>query len=487
MDEFDLLLQEAEELSPPGYNANRDSDLSSKPEPKRKSRKTTNTFSNKLPSVEKNKPRPQTTKDSRKSTDKSFAGSDFSGLLDFEVHDIEESIDKTEEDFTLTIEARIKKFRETTKRELEDEKNQLLQEFQEKLAERKKYHQESLEIKKQIYEQELKELEHIRISYEKMETLTDNLGFNTNLLNNISLKINENKEEESREKFSKLLQVEKNLEERETRILAQEYQLEKEKMQVQENFEYLSKIESERRSRFEQEEKQIKAEKDKLYNIFQLVTQQTQEKKQEIIRETQKIKVLQESLEKRKAEVRNGVNSTLQQLDEYEELLIQKHEETLKLINQERRQISDKRAKIEDARYDTRGFEEKINQQTSIIEKKEQELNNQVEELIKNKNILESQRSVLEGEMQSLHQLSLKLHTQSEEISKSKEQLEYEINYLNKLEEDTENLKVSSRNDLVTAKEYCRQLELQMKTYEKMSVNLIQDLHNSIITPANLY
>ena len=199
------------------------------------------------------------------------------------------------------------------------------------------------------------------------------------------------------------------------------------------------------------------------------------------MKETHKIKILQENLAKRKEEVRKGVSSKLKQLEDFEELMISKHEETLRMINQERRQISEKREKIEDTRREIKIFEEKINSQTMIIERREHELNLEVEELIKNKNLLENQRALLENEMQSMHQLSLKLHTQSEEISRSKELLETETQYLMKMEEETETLKASSRNELSTAKEFCKQLDLKMKTYEKMSVNLIQDMHSSII------
>ena len=430
--------------------------------------------------IEKKNPRPATTKDYRNYSEKSE--DEFSQLLDMEAEEVSvnESIDPTK-----SIEERIAELRESTKSDLEKEKEELAQIAQEKIQEKKKFIQESLDVKKKMFEQELKELEDIRNSYQKMEALADNLGFNTNLLNNLSQKISDTKEVEDYAKSDKLVQFERSLEEREARLVSQELQLDRDKLTVQEHLEIISKMEADRKIRFEEEEKQLKFEKDKIYAIFSLVSQQGLEKKQEIIRESQKVKAQQDSLMKRKDELRNGVDFRLQQLSEYQELIIQKHEETLKLINQERRQLSEKRERIEEARRETSGFEEKINQQSEVIEKREQELNHQVEELIKSKNLLESHRGILEGEMQALHQLSLKLHSQSEEISKSKEQLEYETNYLLKLEEETENLKISSKHEMVAAKEYCRQLDQQMRTYEKMSVNLIQDLHNDIVTPYN--
>ena len=424
------------------------------------------------------------TTDFTKILEKSISEDNFSELLEEKSSKEEQSkydLSQDEISDVNMIETSIKALKESTKLEIESQKLELEAFNKERILEKKQKYNEMLDLKKRLYEEELKEIENIQISYQKMEALADNLGFNTNLLNSISQKLRDTKENEENTKNSKILDFEKSLKERELRILSQEQQLEKNKIHVQENSENLLKIETERRNAFEQEEKKIKAEKEKLYQTFQLITQELQGKKQEIVKETHKIKILQENLAKRKEEVRKGVSSKLKQLEDFEELMISKHEETLRMINQERRQISEKREKIEDTRREIKIFEEKINSQTMIIERREHELNLEVEELIKNKNLLENQRALLENEMQSMHQLSLKLHTQSEEISRSKELLETETQYLMKMEEETETLKASSRNELSTAKEFCKQLDLKMKTYEKMSVNLIQDMHSSII------
>lgn len=475
--DFESLLREAEEEFAPTKGKLIESEGESVSErPAGRGKPKTGIIKKTLEKVQK-KPRPATTKDySARSSD-----SDFYKMLD-----IEDPVSESEQvDPTLSIEERIRELKESTRQEVEQEKVELSQSNYEKILKTRQNFAESLELKKKLYEQELNDLERIKASYEKMESLTDNLGFNTNLLNNISQKISERKEENEYAKSGKLIDFERKLEERETRVLALEKQLEREKISVQDALENLFRMETSRRVRFEQEEKQIGEEKAKIYSIFQLISQQTQEKKQEILKDTQKIKFQQESLSKRNCEIRNGVDLKLQNLTEYEELLIQKHEETLKLVNQERRQLSEKREKLGESKREVSVFEEKIKQQSEIVEKRESELNYEVEELIRNKNVLESQRAMLESEMQTVHQLSLKLHSQSEDISKSKEQLEYEAVYLAKLEEDTENLKASSQHEMQTAKEYCKQLDQQMKTYEKMSVNLIQDLHSSIVTPFN--
>jgi hypothetical protein len=414
-----------------------------------------------------------------KKSQKSSSEDSFLGILGHESHQEEEE-DYQEEDSIKTKEEKIKNIKKSTKLKLEKEKQKLIESNDHKISERKKSYKEAFELAKQQFEQELKELESLQLSYAKMDTLADKLGYNTNLLSNISLKLSENKEGEDLVKNSKLIELENSLFDRENRILHQEQALEKEKIMVQDSFESISNLEHELKSNFEQEQKKLKTEKEKLYSLFQLVSQQTQEKKQEIIKESHKIKIQEQNLLKRKEQVKLGVNLKLDELNQFEELMIQKHEETLKLIAQERRQISEKRDKTEESRKEIKVFEEKIAQQTLIIERRENELNAEVEELIRNKNLLESRRSILESEMQSMHQLSLKLHAQSEEISKSKEQIELEYNYIAKLEEDVENLKVSSKHECDSAKDYCRQLEQKMKTYEKMSLNLIQDLHPSI-------
>lgn len=269
------------------------------------------------------------------------------------------------------------------------------------------------------------------------------------------------------------------LEEREKAIFDREQKLDRELFDVQENLDSIKKQENEMREYYDGERKRIIQENQKVHSIYLTVLAEVNEKKQETAKETHKIKVMKEALEKRKEKVNQGVGNRLKELEDIEELLIAKHEETLKMINVERRQLSEKREKLEEKKMENQVFEDKLKQNIAIVERREAEINSAVDELIKNKNTIESQRLSLEAEMQNLHKLSLKLHSQSENISRSKEQMETEFNLLAKQEEDVENMKNYSKHEMITAKETWRSLEQQMRTFERMSVNLLQDLNPS--------
>ncbi|OMJ77075.1 hypothetical protein SteCoe_23427 [Stentor coeruleus] len=477
MDDFDLLLQEvAEEASSQSSEPKAKKPSNKKGDPKKSSTKY-----GKFDSKNSVKPqdRPYTTNPKGKNIEKSSSESNLSDVLNYEEH-VESSYHEQSErsfiDPITSLKNQIEDVRKRKQEDLERQNNELSQFHEKTITERNQRSKELREEIKERYETELKDLENMKISYSKMQNLTDSLGFNTNLLNNLSLKLNETKEVEETGKYTKLVQFEKTLQEREARILNKEQQVERDFLILQEKFENAGREENEIRGKYESEQGRIRAEKEKIFQVFQMIQKQIHEKKQDLVKETHKIKMQQESLAKRKDQVRKGVSARLQELQDYEDLMIQKHEETIKLINLERRQMSEKRDRLEEIRNETRVFEEKISKNTAIIERREQELNLEVEDLMKSKNAIEIQRAHLESEMQSMHLLSVKLHNQSEGISKSKEQLEIESNSLIKQEEDVENMKVYSKHELLTAKETWKQLEQQMRTFERMSVNLIQDI-----------
>lgn len=475
--DFDMMLQEVAEDA---LSRSLESEAK-KPSDKKGGPKKASTKYGKLDYKNPAKPkdRPYTTNPKAKDLENSLGGSDFSNMLNFDEH-VESSYHEQSErsfiDPIVSLKNQIEDVKKSKQEDLERQNNELSQFHEKTISERKQRLKESREETKERYETELKDLENIKISYGKMQNLADSLGFNTNLLNNLSLKLNETKEVEETGKYTKLVQFEKTLQEREARILSKEQQVERDCLILQEKFENVAREENEIRGKYESEQDRIRTEKEKIFQVFQLIQKQIHEKKQDLVKETHKIKMQQESLAKRKDQVRKGVNARLQELQDYEDLMIQKHEETLKLINLERRQMSEKRDRLEEIRNETQVFEEKISQNTAIIERREQELNLEVEDLMKNKNAIEIQRAHLESEMQNMHLLSVKLHNQSEGISKSKEQLEVETNSLSKQEEDVENMKVYSKHELLTAKETWKQLEQQMRTFERMSVNLIQDI-----------
>lgn len=473
--EFDDLLNElAEEIEPPKQKDSKKKDIKGKKIQKPLTSKINQYSDDDL------SPRPFTTK-TKKKRDYSDSDKDLFDILKSsrnEDSSLKESKNSSEENFK-SIEDRIQYIREQQKQELEQQKSEFLTYKAQVLQEKQKFFSDSLELQKREYDEQIRELQKIKDNYEKMQNISDTLGFSTTLLDNISQQLIKNKEDTEANRDFKFEKMEKMLEEREKAIFDREQKLDRELFDVQENLDSIKKQENEMREYYDGERKRIIQENQKVHSIYLTVLAEVNEKKQETAKETHKIKVMKEALEKRKEKVNQGVGNRLKELEDIEELLIAKHEETLKMINVERRQLSEKREKLEEKKMENQVFEDKLKQNIAIVERREAEINSAVDELIKNKNTIESQRLSLEAEMQNLHKLSLKLHSQSENISRSKEQMETEFNLLAKQEEDVENMKNYSKHEMITAKETWRSLEQQMRTFERMSVNLLQDLNPS--------
>lgn len=425
-------------------------------------------------------PRPYTTK-TKKKIGSNDSDIDFFDILKSEPNQsssVIESQNSIEDNFK-SIEDRINYIRDQQKQELDSQKAEFLEHKGEIFQEKQKFYSDSLELQKREYDEQIRELQTIKDNYEKMQKIADTLGFSTNLLDNISQQLIKDKEDTEASRENKFERMEKVLEEREKAIFDREQKLDRELVDIQDSLDSIKRQENEMREYFESEKKRVVQENEKVHSIYLMILAEINEKKQEAAKETHKIKVMKETLEKRKEQVNQGVGSRLKELEDIEDTLIAKHEETLKMINIERRQLSEKREKLEEKRMENQIFEDKVKQNTAIVERKEAEINSAVEELIRSKNNLEIQRATLEAEMQNLHKLSLKLHAQSENISKSKEQMEAEFNMLSKQEEDVENMKNYSRHEMISAKETWKSLEQQMRTFERMSVNLLQDLNPS--------
>jgi hypothetical protein len=389
-------------------------------------------------------------------------------------------LNPSEDPVISSLEIEIKDIKKFTEKQLEKEKSKILLKNQKILTNIKKEYQETIELTRKLYDDQLLELQNVKNSFEKIQTISDNLGFSTNLLDGISQELVRNKEDMELHKALKYEKQEKDLNEREKSIFDREQKLERELLDVQENLDSFKKQENEMREYYELEKAKVRQEIQNVHSIYLVIKAEINEKKQETLKEAHKIKVMQDDLEKRREQVNKGVGSRLKELEDFEELLILKHEETLKMINIERRQLSEKRDKLEEKKRENLVFEEKLRQNTNIVENREIDINLAIDELLKNKNIIEIQRATLEAEMQNMHKLSLKLHAQSENISKSKEQLEAEFNLLSKQEEDVENMKNYSKNEMLNAKESSKSLEQQLRTFERMSLNLIQDLNPAL-------
>ena len=390
----------------------------------------------------------------------------------------ESSLGIIEDEFQ-PIEKKIKQTRERAQKELEKIKSELSTRNHHESQKIKSIKAETLEIQRKEYDDQLKELQNVQESYEKIQNLSDNLGFSTTLLDAISQQLVKNKEDIEVSKNFKYEKKEKELEDRERNLMDQENKLERESLDCQESLESFRKQENELREYYDVEKKRVLTEIEKVHSVYLMINAEINEKKQEMAKESHKIKVMRDALEKRKEQVSKGVGNRLKELEDIEVLIVAKHEETLKMINLERRQISEKREKLEEKKRENLIFEEKLRQNSAIVERKESDINLAIEELLKNKNTLELQRSSLESEMQNMHKLSLKLHGQSEHISKSKEQLEAEFNILVKQDEDVENMRNYSRHEMLNAKETWKSLEQQLRTFERMSVSLIQELNPS--------
>ncbi|CAG9320130.1 unnamed protein product [Blepharisma stoltei] len=417
---------------------------------------------------------------------RSIISEDDRGSIIFMSADVTQDKIKVNADPLKDLEERIAKLDQEIKDEVEEDRKRLIKYNQDEIERKKLEFATSLELKKKMYEEQLKELENSKRYYEKLEMLADSINFNSNLINSVSLKLQDKKEDHEREKSHRLVELENTIKQREENIISQERDVESIKQSLQEEIKFFEKSEEEKRKMFDEEQAQIKKEREHLFEFYKMLMEQEKSKKQEIEVERIKLKALSEGFSKQQGKLSIELTSKLEDLKTREDILEKNHEETLKTIEKERKLLSEKKLKLEENRSQISSIESEYQRKLSSVEQREREIQEEINKVFKQKQMLEIEQSEFENEVYRIHQLSLELHNQSEVIASAKIELEREKQELAKIQMEVENLQSQAKNDFSASKELNREIQLQMKTYERMRCSLVQEMHSTTISQSFL-
>lgn len=291
---------------------------------------------------------------------------------------------------------------------------------------------------------------------------------NAENLQSIIKQFNREKDYESQFKLEEIQAKERLLEEREKRILNQNQLLGKEKERVAERMSQYRQMEESRMKLIAQEKDILQKDREGLERLQEQLIEQDRQRKQELAIEQYKMNLLKETLEREAFAIQEEAREKESELIRGEETLETKRIEAHIELSQERNQINQEIARIENIQRNSGTIELEITKRILSAEEALKKIDQEKKNVKKSMENLERERNIFEKEAQKVHNLSLSINSEIEFLSQIREELNKEKEQVDQMKHQALNCLSSTQTESNRILSMKNDLQNRIKTYDNI-------------------
>ncbi|CAG9331033.1 unnamed protein product [Blepharisma stoltei] len=329
-------------------------------------------------------------------------------------------------------------------------------------------HQNNLQQLKDWFDAKQKTLETSRRQQEKLLSLSQIISKNTQTITDLAQQFTRDKNYSENIKEQEFVVKEKSLDQRQNKINLIADQIEQEKQKFLNRKKNAEEAEEQRRNMIWQEKEHLKSELEKLERFQEEMKEFEREQKKNLSLEQHKVNLAREEHEREEKMMWEEVE--LQEKSLYEKELEVENEknQAISEIQQEKSSIQVQLSSIDNFVKNISNLNLDLNYRSKICEEKEKDLDFEVNYNRKQKEELERNKEEFNVEAQKVHELSIEIGRQTENIVFMREELSNVKLELNRKKQEALNFLSTSKMEKLKTEQKTKELLTRMRSFENI-------------------